>query len=105
MTTMILADRHYVKSNLEIIRLCSLSRELYNRTNFLMRQAWFNQQHLKIRLLPNITQLRNSVKYLDCFKQFGNTKTPMFAIGNSTVLLKISLVEDLAGDFPQILIH
>jgi len=42
-----------------------------------MRKAWFNQQCLKLRKLPNISQLRNLVKELQCWKDFENTKTAM----------------------------
>lgn len=72
---MFLVERHYTKGNKEIIRLCQLSKELYNRANFLMRQAWFNQQHLKLKQLPNINVLVQETKDLDCFKQLHNTKT------------------------------
>jgi hypothetical protein len=34
---MLLVKRHYTKGNNEIARLYSLSKELYNRVNFLMR--------------------------------------------------------------------
>ena len=67
---MILVERHYSKGNNEIIKLCSLSKELYNRCNYLMRQAWFNKK----RLL-DINILNNETKELDCYKQLHNTKT------------------------------
>src|SRR5690606_33221525 len=54
----------------EIVRLCKLSKELYNRCTFLMRQAWFTKQRL-----PDITILTNETKNLDCFKQLHNSKT------------------------------
>jgi len=72
---MILSERHYTNGNAEITRLCSLSKELYNRCNYLMRQAWFNQQHVKYRQIPNISILVKETRLLDCFQQFGNTKT------------------------------
>jgi IS605 OrfB family transposase len=67
---MLLVERHYTKGNTEIVRLCSLSKELYNRANFLMRQAWFTKQRL-----PDINILVAETKDLDCFKQLHNTKT------------------------------
>ena len=67
---MLLVERHYTKGNTEITRLCSLSKELYNRANFLMRQAWFTKQRL-----PDINILVAAVNDLDCFKQLHNTKT------------------------------
>jgi IS605 OrfB family transposase len=72
---MTIVERHFNNGNPEIIRLCRLSKELYNRCNYLMRQAWFNQQHLKSRKLPDIGTLIAETKDLECFKQFGNTKT------------------------------
>lgn len=67
---MLLVERHYSKGNQEIIRLCTLSKELYNRCTFLMRKAWFSKERL-----PDITILTNETKNLECFKEFKNTKT------------------------------
>lgn len=72
---MLLVERHYIKGTPEIIRLCTLSKELYNRCNYMMRQAWYNQQHLKFKKLPDINELIREVKNLDCFVNFHNTKT------------------------------
>jgi hypothetical protein len=72
---MLLVERHYTKGTPEIVRLCRLSKELYNRANFLMRQAWFSQQHLKFKTLPDINVLIQETKDLECFKQLHNTKT------------------------------
>jgi putative transposase len=72
---MLLVERHYTKGNAEIARIFSLSRELYNRANFLMRQAWFGQQYLKFKQLPDINVLIRETKDLKCFKQLHNTKT------------------------------
>ena len=66
---MVLVERHYIKGNKEIIRLCKSSKELYNRCNFLIRQAWFNQKQL-----PNISTLWKATKELECFKEINNTK-------------------------------
>jgi len=67
---MIMVERHNIKGNQEIIRLCSLSKELYNKCNYLMRRAWFGRQ-----ALPDINRLVAETKDLDCYKQFNNTKT------------------------------
>ena len=67
---MLLVERHYSKGTPEIVRLCTKSKELYNRCTFLMRKAWFTKQRL-----PDITILTNETKNLDCFKQLHNTKT------------------------------
>lgn len=72
---MLLVERHYTNGSPELIRLCRLSKELYNRANYLMRQAWFNQQHLKYKTLPDINILIRETQGLDCFKQLHNTKT------------------------------
>lgn len=72
---MIMVERHYSKGNSEIIRLCKLSKDLYNRCTFLMRKAWFTKQRL-----PDINILKNETKNLNCFIQFNNTKTPMQTI-------------------------
>jgi putative transposase len=52
------------------VRLCTLSKELYNKCNFLMRRAWFGGD-----MLPNINMLIAAVKDEDCFKNLHNTKT------------------------------
>ena len=72
---MLLVERHHTKGTPELVKLCSLSKELYNRANFLMRQAWFNQQHLKSKTLPDINVLIRETQGLECFKQLHNTKT------------------------------
>jgi hypothetical protein len=41
---MLLVERRYTKGNNEIAQLCSLSKELCNRANFLVRQVWFTKQ-------------------------------------------------------------
>jgi IS605 OrfB family transposase len=40
-----------------------------------MRKAWFSQQHLKFRQLPDINILVEETKDLECFKKLHNTKT------------------------------
>ena len=63
-------ERHAIKGTPEIVRLCSLSKELYNRCNFIMRQAWFNK-----RRTPSMVGLVADVHGLDCFNNLHNTKT------------------------------
>jgi IS605 OrfB family transposase len=67
---MIMVERHNIKPTPEIIHLCELAKELYNKCNYLIRKAWFGRQPL-----PDIGSLIAATKDLDCFKQFGNTKT------------------------------
>jgi hypothetical protein len=67
---MLMVERHYTKDNDEIARLCSLSKELYNRANFLMCQAWFTNQRL-----PDINILIAKTKDFECFNSFHNTNT------------------------------
>ncbi len=80
---MIKSERHFIKGTPEIIRLCKLSKELYNRCNYLMRKAWFTPVHgqkYKNVKLSNISELYQEVRHLDCFKDFNKTKIPMQTI-------------------------
>ena len=63
-------ERHFIKENQEIVNLCQTSKELYNKCNFLMRQAFFSKN-----TLPDINVLVFQTKNLDCFKNLHNTKT------------------------------
>jgi putative transposase len=65
-----IVERHNISGTPELIRLCGLSKELYNKCNFLMRQAWFSQKRL-----PDINILVEATKNFDCFKNLHNTKT------------------------------
>lgn len=67
---MLQVERHHHKGNDAIVALCKTSKELYNKCNFLMRQAWFGDASL-----PNINDLVAAVKDDDCFKSLHNTKT------------------------------
>ena len=67
---MLQVERHHHKGNDTIVALCKTSKELYNKCNFLMRQAWFSDAHL-----PNINDLVAAVKDEECFKSLHNTKT------------------------------
>jgi len=68
-TIMVRVERHHIKGTEEIIRLCTLSKELYNRCNFLMRQAFFAHERL-----PSLGMLVHQVQAESCFQDFGNTK-------------------------------
>jgi putative transposase len=63
-------ERHHHKGNDTIVALCKTSKELYNKCNFLMRQAWFG-----VTPLPNINDLVDAMHDEDCFKSLHNTKT------------------------------
>ena len=63
-------QRHYIKGNQQIVELCQLSKELYNRCNYLLRQAWFAHERQ-----PDISMLVQQVQDLDCYKNLHNTKT------------------------------
>lgn len=67
---MILTERHYIKGTPEIVRLCNLSKELYNKCNYLMRQSWLNHERI-----PDINILVKETENLDCYKNLHNTKT------------------------------
>jgi len=66
----IVVERHHIRATPELLRLASLSKELYNRCNFLMRKAWFEKERL-----PDISILIKATQHLDCFKNLHNTKT------------------------------
>jgi len=66
---MLKVERHYIRSTEEIVRLCTLSKELYNRCNYLIRQAFFAHERL-----PGLNELVSSVHDEPCFTDFGNTK-------------------------------
>jgi putative transposase len=67
---MLLVERHLIDGTPEIVRLCTQSKELYNKCNFLMRRAWFGGT-----VLPNINTLIAAVKGEDYFHNLHNTKT------------------------------
>lgn len=67
---MLQVERHHHKGNDTIIALCKTSKELYNKCNFLMRQAWFGNNPL-----PNINDLVAATHNEDCFKNLHNAKT------------------------------
>jgi len=45
-----------------IVRLCTLSKDLYNKCNFLMRQAWFGEKRL-----PDLNILVQATQNEECF--------------------------------------
>ena len=65
-----LVERHFNSGNAEIVRLCSESKELYNKCNFYVRKAWFDKERL-----PDINILVNLVQNETSFKNLHNTKT------------------------------
>lgn len=67
---MLLVERHEIKGTPEIVRLCTLSKELYNKCNFLMRRAWFGDERL-----PDLSILVHETQAQDCFQNLHNTKT------------------------------
>jgi putative transposase len=62
--------RHYVRHDSELQRLCSLSRELYNKCNHVLRQDWFAGQRFH-----DLGSLIALVKNERCFVHLHNTKT------------------------------
>ena len=71
-----LVERHQIKGNDEIVALCSLAKELYNRCNYLMRLVYFRNKNNKINKerFPDINVLNDETKFLDCYINLGNTK-------------------------------
>jgi len=74
---MLLVERHEIESTPQIVELCTLSKELYNKCNYYMRNRWFS--NLKSNdwtiPLPDINILTNLVKNEYCFQNLHNTKT------------------------------
>jgi len=72
---MLIVERHFTKGNPELLRLCGLAKDLYNRANFIMRQSWFSQRDVQgFRSMPGINVLVGETHDLPCFQDFGNTK-------------------------------
>ncbi len=71
---MIITERHSIKSTPELLELCSLSKELYNRCNFILRKSFFTPKSIKIPF-PNISILVQQLQKLECYKNLHNTKT------------------------------
>ena len=67
---MVLVERHFNSGTPEIIELCTHSKELYNKCNFYMREAWSKKERL-----PDIGILVNLVQTEESFKKLHNTKT------------------------------
>lgn len=67
---MLLVERHHIQGNHEIVKLCTLSKELYNKCNYYMRKAWFGDERL-----PDITTLVQLVRNEPSFENLHNTKT------------------------------
>ncbi|MFA7153505.1 MAG: hypothetical protein WC072_06920 [Methanoregulaceae archaeon] len=71
-----------------MVRLCSLSRELYNRTNYIMRQSWFSQKGVEgFRSMPGINVLIDETKDLDCFRDESPFKPTASAVGPREILI------------------
>ena len=66
---MVLVERHFIKGNKQIEELCGLSKELYNKCNYLMRQAWFKKERL-----PDLGVLNELLKNEEEYNSFKNTK-------------------------------
>lgn len=66
---MLQVERHNIKTTPEMIELCSIARELYNRCNYLMRKAWFGKQQL-----PDISVLNNATKHELFYRNCYNSK-------------------------------
>ena len=67
---MIQVERHNITGTKQIIELCKNSKDLYNRCNYLFRQAYLNNKRL-----PDLSFLINEMKKENCYKNLHNTKT------------------------------
>lgn len=74
---MLLVERHFHKGTPEIIELCQISKELYNRCNYYLRHWWFKclKEDSWITPMPDLNMLVQLVRDEDCFKNLHNTKT------------------------------
>lgn len=74
---MLLVERHYTKGNQQIVELCRISKELYNKCNYYMRHRWFKnlQENNWDVPLPDLNQLVQLVHGEESFKNLHNTKT------------------------------
>lgn len=63
-------ERHFNFGNPEILQLCQTSKELYNKCNWHLRQAWTDASPI-----PNISELVHLVQNEESFKNLHNTKT------------------------------
>lgn len=74
---MLLVERHQIKATPQIVELCQISKELYNKCNYHMRHRWF--ANLKFDdwtiPLPDINALTKLVQHEPSFKNLHNTKT------------------------------
>lgn len=67
---MILVERHFHKGNPQIVQLCGTAKDLYNKADFYLRQAWIQKQSL-----PGFSELVKLVENEPCYKNLHNTKT------------------------------
>lgn len=67
---MLLVERHEIKATPQIVELCKISKELYNKCNYHMRHRWFS--NLKSNdwsiPLPDINVLIGLVQKESSFK-------------------------------------
>ena len=82
-----LVERHQIKGNDEIVALCSLAKELYNRCNYLMRLVYFRNKNNKINKerFPDINVLNDETKFLVSYYNEDNIHTYQI-ITNSDIL-------------------
>lgn len=76
---MILVERHNIKGNSEIVKLCETSKELYNKCNYHMRKQWFFNLKNNDWTIPflDINSLKALVRQEPSFDNLHNTKTAM----------------------------
>lgn len=63
-------ERHHIKGNDEIVRLCRLSKDLFNKANYIIRGRFFRNEKL-----PDLTELVALVHQEPAFQGLHNTKT------------------------------
>jgi putative transposase len=72
---MIITQRHSIKSSKELVLFCSLTKQLYNRCNYLIRQSFFSQRDKPNKHLPDAKYLIKELKSFPAYVAIANTKT------------------------------
>ena len=72
---MLITQRHKINATPEIVRLCKLSKELYNQANYLVRKSFFSKQKL-----PNQSDLYIYFCKAGSFLNFGRTRLAGFVL-------------------------
>lgn len=67
---MLLVERHHIPGTPEIVQLCRVARQLYNKCNYILRQIHFRGERL-----PDFNGLHEQVRGEESYSNLHNTKT------------------------------